>query len=132
MISQYAILLVENAGPLCYKMATEKTPDIAVMTHENKKAKTSPAIQAKLADLEETAARQGIRVHYDRLEAAGIRLKGGICKIRGEYHLFIDRRRSPAEKIDLLEDFLEDVTDPPGNLSREGVPDRSHPRHRGR
>jgi hypothetical protein len=132
MISQYSTLLIENARLLCYKVATGETPDMAAMTQENKKGESVPAIRARLADLEETAARQGIHIHYDRLEAAGIRVKGGICKIRGEYHLFIDRRRSPAEKIALLQEYLQDATDPLVNISREGVLDHSHPRHKDR
>jgi len=81
-----------------------------MMPQENKKAKTSSLLQAKLASLEETAARQGIRVHYDRLEAAGFKLRGGICKIRGEYHLFIDRRKPLAEKLDLLTGYLARIS----------------------
>ena len=72
------------------------------------KPKNEPAsgMEAKLVELEELAARKGVQVHYDRLEAAGLKLKGGICKIRGEHHLFIDKRKSPAERVDILRDCL--------------------------
>ncbi len=76
-----------------------------------KKKKTKktcpPELREKLTDLEETASQKGIFVHYDLLEAAGLKLKGGICKIKGEYHLFIDKRKSPQDKIDILHDYLQ-------------------------
>ncbi|OPX41299.1 MAG: hypothetical protein DRG82_02330 [Deltaproteobacteria bacterium] len=98
----------------------------AIMTQQNKKEKTLPAIEAKLARLEEIALERGIQVHYDRLEAAGLKLKGGICTVRGERHLFIDRRKSIAEKIGLLEDYLGG---PPVSVSMEDAFHRTrHPR----
>jgi len=93
------------------------------MTHEHKKEKSLSGIEAKLARLEEIALERGIQVHYDRLEAAGLKLKGGICTVRGERHLFIDRRRPIADKIDLLEGYLEAA---PGKVSKEASFDRSH------
>jgi hypothetical protein len=71
-----------------------------------RKKSSSPAQEGRLTDLEEKVARRGIQIHYDRLEAAGLKLKGGICKVRGEYHLFLDKRKSTVEKIDILEDCL--------------------------
>jgi hypothetical protein len=70
------------------------------------KKKPSHELEGRLARLEQQASMKGIRVRYDLLEAAGLKLKGGLCKINGEYHLFIDRRKSTAEKIDLLQDCL--------------------------
>jgi len=70
------------------------------------KKKAHPALQAKLSDLEEKLIQKGLHVHYDLLEAAGLKLKGGQCKIKGEYHLFIDKRKSAADKIEVLEDYL--------------------------
>ncbi len=77
------------------------------MKSSKKKRVPSPALQNKLSELEEKAAQKGIQVHYDLLEAAGLKLKDGICKIRGEYHLFIDRRKSAADKIEILEDYID-------------------------
>lgn len=72
-----------------------------------KKQKTpSPALRSRLSQLEDTAAAMGVQIHYDLLEAAGLKLKGGICTVRGEYHLFVDRRKSTADIIDFLEDHL--------------------------
>ena len=66
----------------------------------------SPALQDRLAELEDTASKKGIQVHYDRLEAAGLKLKGGICSVKGDYHIFVDKRKSTADKIDFLENHL--------------------------
>ena len=67
---------------------------------------SSPRLKARLTALEKQAAERGLHVHYDLLEAAGLKLKDGICKIREEYHIFIDRRKPDADKIEKLEDFL--------------------------
>ena len=71
------------------------------------KKKPNTALQARLADLEEQAAQRNIHVHYDLLEAAGLKLKGGICKLNGEVHIFIDRRKSLADKIEDLSQYLD-------------------------
>ena len=76
------------------------------MRSTNKKKISSPDLLNRLSELEEKAAQSGIHIHYDLLEAAGIKLKGGICKVDGEFHLFIDRRKSTNDKIDLLQDYL--------------------------
>ena len=66
----------------------------------------SSALEKRLAELEAQAAERGIRVHYDRLEAAGLKLRGGICSLRGDRHLFIDKRKSTADKINLIKDHI--------------------------
>ena len=71
-----------------------------------KKQMLSSSLQYQLSSLEEQAAQKQIHIHYDLLEAAGIKLKGGICKINGEYHLYVDRRKSIADKIEILRDCL--------------------------
>lgn len=77
------------------------------MKSSKKKQGPSKALQDKLSEQEKKAAQKGIQIHYDLLEAAGLKLKGGLCKIRGEYHLFIDRRKSAADKIEILQDYTE-------------------------
>ena len=64
------------------------------MKSKNKKKAPSPALLNLLSELEEKAAQREIHIHYDLLEAAGIKLKGGICKVNGEYH------------VDVLRDYL--------------------------
>ena len=92
------------------------------MKRSKKKKPIPPALQQKILELEEKAGHKGIQIHYDQLEAAGLKLKGGICKINGEHHLFIDRRKSAAEKIEVLqehvdnplpEDIPENMPEPP-------------------
>lgn len=63
----------------------------------------------QLSELEENALERGIHIHYDRLEAAGLKLKGGMCKVRGQYHLFVDRRKSDADKIEILKNCLDEA-----------------------
>ncbi|HDM10658.1 MAG: hypothetical protein JRI39_02310 [Deltaproteobacteria bacterium] len=57
-----------------------------------------------LRELEQKVAQKGIQIHYDKLETAGLKLKGGLCKIRGEIHLYVDKRKSIEEKIAILTD----------------------------
>ncbi len=91
-----------------------------------KKKKVPSALQKKLTELEEQLTQKGLQVHYDLLEAAGLKLKGGICKIMGEYHLFIDRRKSAADKIEILQEHIDQPfpEDIPENAP-EDVPEES-------
>ncbi len=77
------------------------------MKSTKKKNVPSPAVQSKLNELEEKATQKGIEIHYDLLEAAGLKLKGGLCKIKGEYHLFIDKRKPASEIIEILQDYVD-------------------------
>jgi len=76
------------------------------MKSKKKQRSPSPALQKRLAEMEDMAAAKRIQIHYDLLEAAGLRLKGGLCTIRGEYHLFVDKRKSTADIIEFLQDHL--------------------------
>lgn len=80
-------------------------------------------IRNKLSELEERAVHKGIRIHYDLLEAAGLKLNGGICKINGARHIFVDRRKSNSDKIDILQNclnqaFPEDILNSQESKSR--------------
>lgn len=86
------------------------------MKSAKKKKASPPALQNRLSEMEEKAAQKRIYIHYDLLEAAGLKLKGGMCKIKGEYHLFIDRRKSTADRIEILRDCL-------GNPLPEDIPE---------
>jgi hypothetical protein len=96
------------------------------MKSPKQKKISSQALQDKLTELEEKAAKVGIQIHYDLLEAAGLKLKGGVCKIRGEYHLFIDKRKSTAEKIEALQDYIDHPLpeDIPENIT-DAVPEEN-------
>ncbi|MFC1883480.1 hypothetical protein ACFL2O_01805 [Thermodesulfobacteriota bacterium] len=71
------------------------------------KKRTSADLQNRLSELEAKAEQRGFHIHYDLLEAAGLKLKGGICKINDEYHIYIDKRKSLAERVEALSDHLE-------------------------
>ena len=96
-----------------------------VTSMARKKKKIPPSILQTLTGLETEMLEKGVHVHFDLLEAAGLRLKGGMCKIKGEYHLFIDRRIPAPEKIDVLRDYLarplpEDIPETDGELPQPG------------
>jgi hypothetical protein len=77
------------------------------MKSRKKNKAPAPALLKRLTEIEEAVTQRGIQIHYDLLEAAGLKLKDGICKINGEYHIFVDRRKPIAERIDILEDYLQ-------------------------
>ena len=55
--------------------------------------------------LEQAAAHVGVRVRYDTMtgDAAGA---GGLCKIRGQWTVIIDRRATPSDRAALLTEAL--------------------------
>jgi hypothetical protein len=71
------------------------------------KVKIPAHLAARLEGLESKAAGMGLSIHYDLMEAAGLKLNGGLCTIRGAPHLFIDRRASAAERIAAIENCIE-------------------------
>ncbi|MFO7986852.1 MAG: hypothetical protein R6U38_13410 [Desulfatiglandaceae bacterium] len=81
----------------------------------------SPRLQKKLSALENQAAERGIQIHYDVLEAAGLKLKGGVCCVNGEYHIFVDRRKSLAERVHFLETHLQQPLDETTSLSDDPI-----------
>ena len=79
----------------------------SAMKRKKKGKSPSPILLRELTALESAAATRGIHVHYDRLEAAGLRLNGGLCELNGEYHLYIEKRKSLVDKIEFLKNQLE-------------------------
>ncbi len=61
-------------------------------------------IQDTLKELEAVAGKKGIRVAYEAL--GGEVGAGGLCKVRGEYRVIIDKRASPGERVTLLAQAL--------------------------
>jgi len=53
--------------------------------------------QAILDTLEDAATRLGVRVSYESLLATVGH--GGLCRVRGEYRVIIDRRATPEERV---------------------------------
>ena len=84
------------------------------MKKRKAKAKIPAHLAARLNELESRAAEIGLEVHYDLMEAAGLKLNGGLCRIQGKPHLFIDRRASAAERIAAIESSLKQLS--PGIL----------------
>ena len=84
------------------------------MAMKKKKSKSTIPVHlaTQLNDLESKASAMGLTVHYDLMEAAGLKLNGGLCRIRGQYHLFIDRRASAAERIAAIEECLKRPLNP--------------------
>lgn len=70
-----------------------------------------------LAELEQRIRQQGVKLSYEKLQFGGLRLKSGLCWFKGRYYLFVDRYKPPAERIDLLEQALDELTT---------LPDASH------
>lgn len=92
-----------------------------VMKMRKRKKTPSPKLERKRSVLEAEAAEKGIQIHYDLLEAAGLKLKGGLCWVNGEYHIFVDRRKPLTEQIDFIEDHLNrPLPEAPADTAGEG------------
>jgi hypothetical protein len=55
-----------------------------------------------LQELEAIAEKLSIAVRYDDLMGGDFKVTGGLCKLKGESVIIMDRRMSPRERIDLL------------------------------
>ncbi len=64
--------------------------------------------ESLLALLEETVQRLGISVRYERLDGPGIQVRDGLCRIREQNVLFIDKRHPPHERIRILAEIIGD------------------------
>lgn len=61
-------------------------------------------IESIVTELEQAAKRLGVRVSY---EAIGGELgSGGLCKVKGEWRVIIDRRTTPGERAGMLAQAL--------------------------
>lgn len=61
-----------------------------------------------LQKLEEIAEQIQLRVHYEEMKAFEFNVQDGGCKIKGENHVFIDRKQSTREKIEVLSKELKE------------------------
>jgi hypothetical protein len=59
-----------------------------------------------LEALEDVATKLGIDVRYEALAASGVNGGGGLCKVKGQWWVLIDKKSTPAERIALLADAL--------------------------
>ena len=60
-----------------------------------------------ITEILETAAGQlGVKVQYDTLVASGPTGGGGLCKVKGEWRIIIDKKTAPSERASILADAL--------------------------
>lgn len=64
--------------------------------------------QQTLEELERVAEELQVKVCYEPM-AGLVQGIGGLCKVRGEYRVIIDRRLRPAERVSILADALRRV-----------------------
>src|SRR5689334_10972494 len=59
---------------------------------------------ALLEMLEDAATQLGVRVSYEQLATAGVggTNHGGMCRVKGEYRVIIDKRATPQERLTTL------------------------------
>lgn len=62
-----------------------------------------------LSLLEETAQRFGIAVRYERFDGADVAVRDGLCLVKGEKVLFVEKRRALHEKIRVLAMAISDL-----------------------
>ena len=61
----------------------------------------------QLAEALETAASQlGVKVRYETLAASGPTGGGGLCKVKGEWFIIIDRKTGASERVSILGEAL--------------------------
>jgi hypothetical protein len=61
----------------------------------------------QLTEILEAAAQQlGVKVHYENMAAAGPAGGGGLCKVKGEWRVIMDRKTVPSERASILADAL--------------------------
>jgi hypothetical protein len=61
----------------------------------------------QLTEILEAAATQlGVKVHYENMAAMGPTGGGGLCKVKGEWRVIIDKKTAPSERASILADAL--------------------------
>jgi hypothetical protein len=68
--------------------------------------------------LEAAATQLGVKVRYETLAAAGPTGGGGLCKVKGQWCIIIDKKTAPSERASILGEALatmdtENVSLPP-------------------
>jgi len=62
-------------------------------------------VQQQLEALERLADALGVRVSYEPMTGL-VQGTGGLCRVRGQYRIIIDRRLKPPERVQILLDAL--------------------------
>lgn len=61
----------------------------------------------QLTEILETAAAQlGVKVRYEALAASGPTGGGGLCKVKGDWCVIIDKKTAASERASILADAL--------------------------
>jgi hypothetical protein len=58
-------------------------------------------VNSALTELESIAAKLNVQVIYDNLVGEGMG-PGGLCKVKGQWRVIIERRSSPSERLSIL------------------------------
>lgn len=61
--------------------------------------------QKQLQELEQLASNLGVRVSYDAMTGLS-QGGGGLCKVRGEWRIIMDKRLKAAERMQVISDAL--------------------------
>lgn len=62
-------------------------------------------VQQQLEALERLAEALSVRVSYEPMTGL-VQGTGGLCRVRGEYRIIIDRRLKPPERVQILLDAV--------------------------
>jgi len=65
--------------------------------------------EQKYQSLKDLAERMKITVSEQNLQNTGIRAKSGLCKVKGEHLFIMDKRKTIAEKIEMLSECLSQM-----------------------
>jgi hypothetical protein len=61
----------------------------------------------QLTEILETAAQQlSVKIRYENLAASGPTGGGGLCKVKGEWCVIMDKKTAPSERVSILCDAL--------------------------
>lgn len=69
------------------------------------KSKKSERKNPQLEELESVAEQLGVRVSYEPMNGQ-VQGVGGLCRVRGEYRVIVDRRFKAPERVQVLADAL--------------------------
>ena len=64
--------------------------------------------------LEDLAEKLGVEIVYEKLGGEDFRVRGGLCKVRGRYKIFVDRSETIEGRIEILAKALS-------SLNTEGI-----------
>jgi hypothetical protein len=118
----------ENTRPIdfftLFLNAIEKIFLRELMNSKTQKKEQKFKEEEILQALEQVAERLSVHIHFEEMKAFEFRIQDGFCTIKGESHIYIDRKRPLREKIHILAEELkkfnlEEIYIPP--LLRERV-----------